>query len=478
MTSEELETEPKTDDPSDGGGLNESLTTATITTAQNSDFFTHPNPNGCDEFTQQKQQQKTDANNATNAKVATKRRPSEGSNLAALRKRYRGGGIGGGSANGPRFSYDSGMHHNNNNNALGNSMILPHKFHLGGNITDPLNLNGLINRTAGSGTVTPPSDSPAALRSPVKKHHGHVDALVARLPCNPNDPLNLNAPEQEISSSETPLPDDANVQLQMLQQQTAKMKRKRKGSTSLAETNEDESSRNSAESTEKSQNEDGVTEKDVPPFAAPVKKLKAGPNLNRIVSPAIPQGIKPRQNSSGNSSGNANHHPPLARKKSGKNDNKNVQKLANGNGGNSSSDADSAKASNASSSNASDDRSGIQEKLSCQDNAAVNGNQGNGKKKQRRKRRLSTKSNNTNKSSSDTSSNKNQGTSGAVAGSVASSTTTTSGERDSKMPSAAFGGSGGPRGKNGGKVFDRGNYNRYYGSRNPKGDEDPRFQVR
>ena len=459
MTGEEIATEPEKDD---------AVTTAMTTTVQESDSLPHPIPNGCEDPNPPIR----DDNNAVIAKSTTKRRQSEGSNLAALRKRYRGGGVGVG------FSNPPGTHQNNNGGGVpGNSMILPHKFHLGGNIGDPLNLNGLINRPAGSGTVTPPSDSPAALRSPVKKQQGHVDALVARLPCNPNDPLNLNAPDQGSPANETLQPDDGSSQHQSLQhQQTVKVKkRKRKGSNSVADTKVDETTTDSAGVAEKSQNGEGVPEKDVTPSVVPVKKLKAGPNLNKIVSPAIPQGMKPRQIASVNSN---HHHHPLARKKSAKNENPTVnnklgQKLANNvNGGNSSSDAESAKVSN-SSSNVGDDQSGSQEKPNGQDNAGVLGIQGGGKKKNKRKRRLSTKSS---KSSSDTSSNKNQETSAMVDGSAASSTTTTtSGETDSKMPSTAF--AGGGRGKNGAKIFDRGNYNRYYGSRNPKGDDDPRFQV-
>lgn len=134
-----------------------------------------------------------------------------GSNCANVSKR-RHSSFGGG---------DCGKHNN-----LGqfkrrkkeSGIIPPTKFLLGGNINDPLNLNGLNDGEIGRviNQVTPQT-SPL----PVPKHHTKVEVLI---PPNINDPLNLNAGE-----------DDAELELNLVSPKLKKRSRRKKRKSTVTE---------------------------------------------------------------------------------------------------------------------------------------------------------------------------------------------------------------------------------------------------
>ena len=79
-------------------------------------------------------------------------------------------------------------------------IVLPTRFLLGGNITDPLNLNSLCDDEVNkSMNETTPISSPV----PIPVHRMEVKVLV---PVNSADPLNLNAADNDNSTKQSSLP--------------------------------------------------------------------------------------------------------------------------------------------------------------------------------------------------------------------------------------------------------------------------------
>lgn len=155
-------------------------------------------------------------------------------------------------------------------------IILPTKFLLGGNITDPLNLNSMcdeeINRALNERT---PQSSP--LPMPMRRHQVQVF-----IPPNINDPLNLNSSED--------------VDLNLISPKAA-MKKKRnkhkKKKSSIADTSEESYSEiGSVDSKIKDIIDQAVSQgtvaKAVTCRAVSAAELQSR-DINKIVSPVIPQ---------------------------------------------------------------------------------------------------------------------------------------------------------------------------------------------
>lgn len=142
------------------------------------------------------------------------------------------------------------------------TIVLPTKFLLGGNIYDPLNLSGLGED---ENQITPQS-SPL----PTPKHRTHVEV---RIPANINDPLNLNSGE-DIDESTLISP-------------KGKGKRKRKRKRTESETTVDEEANTSKEEAEcsKSVEKSSALNLKIEEQIAPLMR-----NNDKIVSPVIPQG--------------------------------------------------------------------------------------------------------------------------------------------------------------------------------------------
>ena len=148
-------------------------------------------------------------------------------------------------------------------------IILPTKFLLGGNITDPLNLSSLAN---GANQVTPQS-SPL----PTPKHKTQVEV---RIPANINDPLNLYSNE-EIDESSLISPKTKN--------KTRKRKRKRTDSETTAEPDAETPIAPTIEDfTETKKSTENVGKHQKLRFSEGIK------SVDKIVSPVIPQGIGPK----------------------------------------------------------------------------------------------------------------------------------------------------------------------------------------
>ena len=155
--------------------------------------------------------------------------------------------------------------------------ILPTKFLLGGNITDPLNLNSMcdeeINRALNEST---PQSSP--LPMPMRRHQVQVF-----VPPNINDPLNLNSTEDIDISLISPKG--------VMKRKRNKHKRKKSG---MADTTEESCPEVAASIDSKLKDIiDQVTSQGTVAKAATLKVFSTAElqsqDINKIVSPVIPQ---------------------------------------------------------------------------------------------------------------------------------------------------------------------------------------------
>ncbi|XP_064642715.1 7SK snRNA methylphosphate capping enzyme-like [Lineus longissimus] len=152
-------------------------------------------------------------------------------------------------------------------------IVLPTKFLLGGNINDPLNLNGLPSDNTEQATpVSSPLATPAHRRLPVN----------VIIPLNITDPLNLNCDDEELAKL-------------LKKKKRIKHHKKKDSSNSLLSETSIQETPNPDVTKPLSIEIDQDTEKNVEPPKQESSKATSPPILqDKIVSPVIPQ-ISPKR---------------------------------------------------------------------------------------------------------------------------------------------------------------------------------------